>query len=91
MPVATQSIPAPSFSFRDEWRRPLEAARRKLRENGNTLVAIHVRVHSNEPHVDQPWFRDIPMAWYREFLSGLWPTLKNPILLVATDGGDEIC
>lgn len=51
-----------------------------------TLVTIHVRrgdylLFQN----DAPWFRVIPIDWYRSFLERVWPSLSNPRLVVATD------
>jgi hypothetical protein len=52
-----------------------------------TLVAIHVR-RGDYPYFDHnamPWFRPIPIEWYDQFLAELWPTLKRPLLFIATD------
>ncbi|MBI3506507.1 MAG: hypothetical protein HY059_16840 [Proteobacteria bacterium] len=54
---------------------------------GTTLVAIHVRrgdFATYDPAAN-PHFRMAPVAWYRDWLARLWPTLPAPRLYLATD------
>ncbi len=57
-----------------------------------TLVAVHVRrgdYRTQPPDVAQ-WFRLIPEDWYLAWLRAIWPTLRDPLLFVATDEPDVI-
>ena len=38
----------------------------------------------------QPWFRLVPEDWYLAWLRTIWPTLRDPLLFVATDEPDAI-
>jgi glycosyltransferase involved in cell wall biosynthesis len=57
-----------------------------------TLVAIHVRRGDyrilQNPEV--PWFRFVPEDWYLNWLRAIWPTLRDPLLFVATDEPDTV-
>lgn len=57
-----------------------------------TLVAIHVRRGDYRTHQNStaPWFRMVPEEWYLAWLRTLWPTLRDPLLFVATDEPDAI-
>ncbi|MFV3126462.1 glycosyltransferase [Niveispirillum sp. KHB5.9] len=67
------------------WTDRMQQIRERLRANGNTLVALHLR------RGDFGWgpFWTAPEAWYLRWLEGLWPTLTRPLLYVATD--DPAC
>ena len=54
---------------------------------GTTLVAIHVRRgdFADYDPAAHPHFRMAPVAWYRDWLTRIWPTLPNPRLYLATD------
>jgi hypothetical protein len=57
-----------------------------------TPVSIHVR-RGDYPMFDHnamPWFRPIPTEWYDALLAELWPTLADPLLLLATDDAKAI-
>jgi hypothetical protein len=72
--------PCPAWS--DPVRRWLDTHR----PPGTTLVAIHVRRGDYLRYAaTKPWFRPIPETWYLRWLAQIWPTLENPVLLVATD------
>ncbi|WP_376967271.1 hypothetical protein ABNQ39_35680 (plasmid) [Azospirillum sp. A26] len=61
------------------WDRFLEPPVEALRRRGRTLVAVHIR------QTDW-WNRDYtPLSLYLDWLDGLWPTLEDPVLFVATD------
>jgi hypothetical protein len=56
-----------------------------------TLVAIHVRRGDyRDVSADNMWFRLIPEEWYLAWLRTIWPTLRHPLLYVATDEPDVI-
>lgn len=63
------------------WRPFLDPAMERLRELGDTVVAIHIRrgdfVQFRYPITETAWYVD----WLRE----LWPTLKRPVLYLASD------
>lgn len=61
------------------WDRFLEPPVEMLRRRGRTLVAVHIR------QTDW-WNQDYtPLSLYLDWLDGLWPTLEDPVLFVATD------
>jgi len=57
------------------------SAESQLRARGDTLVAIHLR--RGDFGYGRFWIG--PSAWYAKWLDALWPTLKRPVLYVATD------
>jgi hypothetical protein len=75
------------FTMRDAIRLPLQAAVDRLRRDGRTLVTIHIRRgdYMTYDPVAKPWFRGVPLDWYRSLLAERWPQLEKPILHVATD------
>lgn len=66
---------------RPVWAPFLDPALERLRERGDTVVAIHIRrgdfVQFNYPITET--------AWYVRWLHELWPTLKRPVLYIASD------
>ncbi len=61
------------------WERFLAPPVEALRRRGRTLVAVHIR------QTDW-WNQDYtPLSLYLDWLDGLWPTLEDPVLFVATD------
>lgn len=61
------------------WNRFLEPPVEALRRRGRTLVTVHIR------QTDW-WNQDYtPLSLYLDWLDGLWPTLEDPVLFVATD------
>ncbi|MEG4457132.1 FkbM family methyltransferase [Microcoleus sp. N9_A1] len=64
----------------------MQEAVNRLRERGKTVVALHLR------RGDYSWASDIvpylsiaPNEWYRQWLDGLWETLDEPVLFIASD------
>ncbi len=69
----------------------MQEAVNRLRERGKTVVALHLR------RGDYSWASDIvpylsiaPNEWYREWLDGLWETLDEPVLFIASDEIDNV-
>ncbi|MBD0381560.1 alpha-1,2-fucosyltransferase [Paenibacillus sedimenti] len=58
---------------------------KQLRNMGNTIVGIHLRrgdfIDSKIPNYC--WVS--PTSWYLNWLEHMWPTLKNPVLFIASD------
>jgi Glycosyl transferase family 11 len=63
-------------------KKPLDEAVGRLRNQNQTLVAIHLR---RGDFSGGPNFWPAPEAWYLNWLEQIWPTLVNPVLYVATD------
>ena len=61
------------------------SAEAQLRARGKTLVAVHLR--RGDFGYGPYWLA--PSAWYAQWLEGLWPTLEQPVLYVATDDADS--
>lgn len=63
------------------WAPFLDPALERLHERGDTLIAIHIRrgdfVKFNYPVTET--------AWYVRWLHELWPTLRRPVLYIASD------
>jgi glycosyltransferase involved in cell wall biosynthesis len=81
------------FQLSAEHRRAIDAWRDEVTDGGRrTLVAIHVRRgdYRSFRHEDVPWFRLVPESWYLAWLRTLWPTLRDPVLFVATDEPETI-
>ncbi|HEY4406513.1 MAG TPA: glycosyltransferase 61 family protein [Xanthobacteraceae bacterium] len=72
----------------------IDAWRRDVTDGGRrTLVAIHVRrgdYRELQVENNTPWFRLVPTEWYRAWLRAIWPTLRDPLLYVATDEPEVI-
>ncbi|GEM_PF-1166175 len=60
----------------------VERALDRLRERGSTLVALHLR---RGDYAGGEFFWSAPAAWYLDWLRLIWPTLKAPVLYVASD------
>ena len=45
------------------------------------MVGIHLRRGDYGP----PPFYSTPSSWYKDYLDGLWQTLDNPVLFIASD------
>ncbi len=56
-----------------------------------TLVAISIRRgdYHNFQIESLPWFRIVPETWYLDWLRTIWPTLRDPVLYVASDEPDK--
>ncbi|MCE7878661.1 MAG: hypothetical protein DYH14_15355, partial [Betaproteobacteria bacterium PRO3] len=70
----------------------IDAWRRRVTDDGRrTLVAVHVRRGDYRRLQHQlPYFWLVPDAWYVEWLRSIWPTLRDPLLFVATDEPDAV-
>ena len=53
----------------------------RLRRRGKTVVGLHLR----RGDYGYEHFFVAPTAWYLEWLRGLWPTLEDPVLFIASD------
>ncbi|MEO8196368.1 MAG: alpha-1,2-fucosyltransferase [Thermoanaerobaculia bacterium] len=67
----------------------LNLALRRLCAGGRTPVGLHLRRGDfqgpwGHPLVDRRYLAT-PVARYRDWLEGLWPTLEHPVLFVASD------
>jgi len=81
------------FQLPSEQSQAIDAWRHEVTEGGQrTLVAIHVRRgdYRQFQNDDSPWFRLVPEDWYLDWLRTIWPTLRQPLLYVATDEPDTI-
>lgn len=78
-------LPAAERDAMDDWRRRATDGGRR------TLVAIHVRRgdYRSLQH-ELPYFRLVPEAWYAAWLRRIWPTLRDPVLFVATDEPESV-
>ncbi len=57
-----------------------------LRSRGKTIVGLHLR-RGDYGYSD---FFIAPSEWYREWLKGLWETLDEPILFIASDEPEKV-
>ncbi len=69
------------FTFSQKARHVVEPVLEQLRQQGNTVVAIHVR----RGDLCSGPFWVVPEDFYLEWLNELWPTLEKPLLFIATD------
>jgi hypothetical protein len=75
------------FQLSPERQAAVDAWHRQVTRAGErTLVAVHVRRgdYRIQP-AGMPWFRLVPEEWYVDWLRRIWPTLREPLLFVATD------
>ncbi len=69
------------FQPTPEIHKKLIPALHRLQTEGNTIVGLHLhRGNSRYEH-----FFDAPNSWYKEWLSGFWETLLNPVLFIASN------
>jgi glycosyltransferase involved in cell wall biosynthesis len=81
------------FQLPPEHLRAIDAWRHSVTDGDRrTLVAIHVRRgdYRRLQLKAGPWFRIVPEDWYLDWLRTIWPTLRDPILFIATDEPDAI-
>lgn len=70
----------------DPWRAPVEHWLARHLPAGATLVALHLRRGDYRTlGAEKPWFRPVPEDFYRRWLAQIWPTLRNPVLFIASD------
>ena len=79
-------LPAGILQAMDAWHQEVTDGGRR------TLVAIHVRRgdYRGLQLQSSPWFRLVPTEWYLAWLRAVWPTLRDPVLYVATDEPEAI-
>ncbi|WP_445176620.1 FkbM family methyltransferase [Microcoleus sp.] len=58
----------------------------RLRSRGQTIVGLHLR-RGDYGYED---FFIAPSEWYKEWLKGLWETLDQPILFIASDEPEKV-
>lgn len=65
----------------ERWRQRMAQVVGRLRDAGDTIVALHLR------RGDFGWgkFWIAPETWYLDWLAGIWPRLVRPLLYIATD------
>lgn len=57
-----------------------------LRSKGKTVVGLHLRRGDYRTvHTVVPYLTVAPSGWYKEWLDGLWETLDEPVLFIASD------
>lgn len=58
----------------------------RLRSKGKTVVGLHLRRGDyRSVHTVVPYLTVAPSGWYKEWLDGLWETLDEPVLFIASD------
>ncbi len=69
----------------------LQEALQKLRLKGKTVVGLHLR-RGDYQVVSRvvPYLTVVPNQWYQEWLKGLWETLDEPVLFIASDEVDMV-
>ncbi len=65
----------------------VEAGMEKLRKQGKTVIALHLRRGDflNARFAKHPRNFPIPNAWYLNWLAELWPRINKPVLYIASD------
>ena len=64
----------------------VKVAWEKLRSAGKTIIGLHLQLHSDENNNSVV----APSEWYKIWLNGLWQTLEEPVLFIASDYLEEI-
>lgn len=69
------------FTRGQRWRDRFGQVQARLRETGETIIALHLR------RGDFGWgpFWIAPEDWYLNWLNTVWPSLRDPVLYIATD------
>lgn len=71
----------------------IDAWHREVTRGGERpLVAVHVRRGDYRilQRPDMPWFQLIPEDWYLDWLRQFWPSLRDPVLFVASDEPETV-
>lgn len=71
---------------RKVWRPFIDPAMERLRSRGDTVIAIHIR-RGDFVKFKYPLTQT---AWYVDWLRGIWDTVKNPVLYLASDDLDGV-
>ncbi|MEM1172777.1 MAG: FkbM family methyltransferase, partial [Cyanobacteria bacterium P01_H01_bin.35] len=58
----------------------------KLHSRGKTIIGLHLQSHLDENNNSVV----APSEWYKIWLHGLWETLEEPVLFIASDNLEEI-
>ncbi|NET44321.1 FkbM family methyltransferase [Okeania sp. SIO2B3] len=64
----------------------VKVAWEKLHSYGKTIIGLHLQSHSEE----NSNFAVAPSEWYKIWLDGLWETLEEPVLFIASDNIEEL-
>jgi hypothetical protein len=79
------------YGLKPQWRGAVERLNLFLNSERRTLVTIHVRRGDYRVYQDKsPYFRLVPIEWYRTLLDEVWPNLERPLLHVATDEPETV-
>ncbi len=79
------------FRLAGDRQRTIDAWRDKATCGGDrTLVAIHVRRGDYRALQHVKWYGLVPDEWYLDWLRAIWPTLRDPVLFIATDEPDLV-
>ncbi|SNT63972.1 Glycosyltransferase involved in cell wall bisynthesis [Tardiphaga sp. OK246] len=80
-------------SLAELYRAPVRQAIERMTDDGRRpLVALHVR-RGDYLQLHQeglPWYRLVPEEWYAAWLDRLLPSLRDPVVFIATDDVDLI-
>ncbi|NEP86097.1 MAG: FkbM family methyltransferase [Okeania sp. SIO2C2] len=69
-----------------EIEKKVKLAWEKLHSRGKTIIGLHLQSHSEE----NSNFAVAPSEWYKIWLDGLWETLEEPVLFIASDNIEEL-
>ncbi|GGA40202.1 hypothetical protein CYANOKiyG1_58420 [Okeania sp. KiyG1] len=64
----------------------MQQAMHQLRSRGKTIIGIHLR----RSDYGYRHFFVSPSEWYKEWLRGLWETLEEPVLFIASDELEKV-
>ena len=64
----------------------VKVAWEKLYSRGKTIIGLHLQSYSDE----NSNFAVAPSEWYKIWLDGLWETLEEPVLFIASDNIEEL-
>ncbi|NJN87145.1 MAG: FkbM family methyltransferase [Leptolyngbyaceae cyanobacterium SL_7_1] len=58
----------------------------RLRSQGHTIIGLHLR----RKDYGYEYFFVAPNQWYKDWLKGLWDTLDDPVLFIASDDLESV-